>query len=169
MSEKLIQNGSVKGSESSPAEKESLLKIRDILFGDQVIELSTKIKTTEVEFNKQLGLLKSIQTRSTTALKDKVANNRTESRELLKTSLDKLEQKIEAELTSIKNNLGDLDSRLSSLAGEINTQNGSFSGQLSGVDQKLESLRLEFADMSANSIKKDELAQTLRLVAESIK
>jgi len=167
MSDKIKQNGLVNGADSS--EQDNLLKIRDILFGAEVAELSEKIREVEVEFNKNLGSLKSAHTRSSNSFKDKISGLEISNKELVQAKIQSLESAVHKDVEIVAQRVVDLQGRLSELEKAIAKSNSSIEKKLNSLSDKIDSMGKAHKDLGSSSVKKVQLAEALTSIAKSLK
>ena len=167
MSDSSNQNGTLNGA--GIAEQDNLVKIRDILFGNQVGELSAKIKNVETEFNKQLGSLKSIQTRSTSSIRDRIDGLESDNRDLVQSKIASLESAVHKDVEEVGIRVAELQTKLSELVKSIEKSNRSIEKKLEGINEKLTSMKSVQKDLGASTVSKATLAETLTTLAKGLK
>ena len=167
MSDSSNQNGTLNGA--GIAEQDNLVKIRDILFGNQVDELSAKIKNVETEFNKQLGSLKSIQTRSTSSIRDRIDGLETDNQELVKSKIAQLESAVHKDVEQVGIRVAELQTQLNELVKSIEKSNRSIEKKLEGINEKLSSMKAAQRELGSKTVSKAALAETLTALAKGIK
>lgn len=167
MSDSSNQNGTLNGA--GIAEQDNLVKIRDILFGNQVDELSAKIKSVETEFNKQLGSLKSIQTRSTSSIRDSIDSLKTDNKDLVQSKIASLESAVHKDVEQVGMRVVDLQTKLNELLKSFEKSNRNIEKQLQGINEKLSNMKAAQKELGSSTVSKAALAETLTTLAKGLK
>lgn len=167
MSDNSNQNGTLNGA--GMAEQDNLVKIRDILFGNQVGELSATIKKVETEFNKQLGSIKSIQTRSTSSIRERIDSLETDNKDLVQSKIASLESAVHKDVEQVGIRVVELQTNLNGLVKELEKSNRNIEKQLLGINEKLNAMKTAQKELGRQSVSKSLLAETLTTLAKGLK